>query len=145
MEDKPILAEVIINWKVDSKKELFEKFTNYAAKYNLIKNAANLLKDIYMREEIGSTLIYENIALPHIKSQSIKRSSINIIKLNTPIKKWDVNNTDVYVIIFILVKENENKEKLKKLQRIMRKLAQEEAPNLLLNGSKEEIEQLIQF
>ncbi len=145
MVDKPILTEVIVNWEVDSKEQLFEKFTNYAAKYNVINNAPKLLKDIYMREEIGSTLIYENIALPHIKSKNIKKSMLNLIKLNDPIKNWDVSNTDVYVIIFILVKENENKEKLKKLQRIMRKFAQEETENLLLNGSKEEVEQLIQL
>lgn len=145
MRDKQISTEVILNWVVDSKNQLYEKFSRYVDEYDVIGSASRLLNDIYMREESGSTLIYENIALPHIKNQNIKKSSINIIKLNTPIKKWDENNTDVYVIIFILVRENENQEKLKHLQRIMRRLAKEEASKLLLCGSKEEIYNLMQF
>jgi PTS system fructose-specific IIA component len=143
MKNKNIFKKVITDYSVQSKEILFEVIAKYAVEKNIVNDYSLLLDDFYRRELIGSTLIEESLALPHIQSPTIKNSALIYIRLSMPIKNWDKNETQVYGVFFILVKEHETSKNLNTIRKIIRSLAEEEVLELLLNAEDKVIEKII--
>lgn len=71
-------------------------------------------------------MIEEGITMPHIKSQDVKQSTIIVVKTNIEISNWEKSAVLINIIVFLLLKENEENEKLKELQSFVRNFADNE-------------------
>jgi len=71
-------------------------------------------------------VIEEGITMPHIKSQDVKQSTIIVVKTNIEISNWEKSAVLINIIVFLLLKENEENEKLKELQSFVRNFADNE-------------------
>jgi len=143
MEKKQIFKKTILNWSANTKTSLFKKIAQYAELKNLVIAGQTLVEELYQRESMGDTLIEENLALPHIKSENVKQSSIIFIRLNDPIENWTRKGDQVYGILFLLVKCEEEKSNLYMIKEFTKLLADENVIFSLLQGDKNEIEKVL--
>jgi len=143
MKTNKIYIKLITDWSVHSKEDLFKKMAQHAMENKIINDFDSLNKDLFQRELLGSTLIHEKIALPHIQSKNIMKSAIIYVKLDNPVQNWDSHKTYVYGILFILVKESESSDVLKKIKTVISSLSNSDVINLLLNNEDEAIYQFI--
>lgn len=131
MNDKFI--QVFIDSRISSKTELFHFIAGQA-------NAAEqeLLTGLLLnRETVGSTLIADQIILPHLESDKIDKSQILFISLEEPIE-WDEVTGMVKLAIVILLKEDEEQEIKQRITSFTRTLADETYLEVLANEKDSE-------
>ncbi|WP_277749984.1 PTS sugar transporter subunit IIA [Pediococcus acidilactici] len=97
---------MVLNHNEDffTKEDLFRWLANYLVKKKAIAYKNTLIKDLLHREYMGSTLIYQNFALPHIKAKYILQNIFCIIRFKIPIN-WNTNK--VKVVAFLLVSNSD--------------------------------------
>ncbi|WP_086348012.1 PTS sugar transporter subunit IIA [Candidatus Enterococcus clewellii] len=119
MNDKFI--QVFLDSRVSSKAELFHFIAGQA---NGVEQ--ELLTELLVnRETVGSTLIADQIILPHLESDKVEKSQILFISLEEPID-WDEATGKVKLAIAILLKSDEEQEIKQQITRFTRTLADEE-------------------
>lgn len=131
MNDKFI--QVFIDSRISSKTELFHFIAGQA-------NAAEqeLLTGLLLnRETVGSTLIADQIILPHLESDKIDKSQILFISLEETIE-WDEVTGMVKLAIVILLKEDEEQEIKQRITSFTRTLADETYLEVLANEKDSE-------
>lgn len=117
---------IIDTYQKSTKQELFSDIDKLAKTKLIVDQDEDLITALNKREQMGSTLIDESVAMPHVESKIIKETSVIIIKIDDGIDDWQDNVSNVQLVIFLLVKENEGFEKLKEVQNIVRYFADEE-------------------
>lgn len=119
MNDKFI--QFFLDSRVSSKAELFHFIAGQA---NGVEQ--ELLTELLVnRETVGSTLIADQIILPHLESDKVEKSQILFISLEEPID-WDEATGKVKLAIAILLKSDEEQEIKQQITRFTRTLADEE-------------------
>lgn len=114
-----------------NKEEVFYEISDYLEENKYCINHKEIIEELYKREVIGSTLIEEDIALPHVESTSILESTIVIVHSKEGIE-WD--NYKVQIIIFLFVKKDERIEVRKEIQGFIRSLVSEKVLEELRKG-----------
>ncbi len=101
-----------------------------------ISDVESFKTDVLKREEIGETGIGNMIAIPHGKSESVKKSAISICKLDREIEWETLDGKGVKVIILFGVQDDVGaaKDHLRLLAQVARKLAKEDVVESLVNA-----------
>lgn len=96
------------------------------------QNEFELLASLKQRESEGNIAIAEHVILPHLESDLIDESKILIIRLRNSVN-WNSKIGEVKLIISIFLKKDESKNIQQKIASYMRKLADEDYLEYLIN------------
>lgn len=143
MENSQLYRSVFFDWKAEKKNELYTQFAEFALNEHLVESAVQLVRELSERESIGSLIIAEGFALPHIESKNVFQSSIIFVRLNSSIKSWEEESKEVRGILFLLIKEGETKGVLQRVKAFMKTLAEEKVIDTLLYGTEPTITDMI--
>ena len=104
----------------------------------LYENLAGFTQDVFARETEGMTGIGHGLAIPHGKSDSVKKTSLVIGKTKRPLEWESIDEAPVQVIILFAVKNTDaNTMHIKLLQKVAMLLADESfIDRLVASGTK---------
>lgn len=118
---------IIENLNVGTKIEALQKLVNLLNTAGYLTDPDEFLKDVLLREEEGITGLGDGIAIPHGKSEGVKKTVIAIGKNNKGINWGTLDDGLVEVIILFAVKKtDETTMHIKMLQKVAILLADEE-------------------
>ena len=125
-----------------NKNAVIKELYNNLKDTGLIKNEEQGLSDIFAREEMGSTGIGKNIALPHAKTNAVDELIVTFGISKNGVSYNSMDDEDVNIFFMFLCPENKTQEYLKVLARISRLIRDEKFIDRLLkaNSNKEIIE-----
>ncbi|WP_123053301.1 fructose PTS transporter subunit IIA [Clostridium sp. JN-1] len=127
---------ICINLLANSKDEVITALSQKLKKAGYIDNIESFKKDIYYRESIGITGIGNYIAIPHGKSDSVKKIGIAIAKLKNEVQ-WETLDDKGVKIVFLFAVSNNNEyaeNHLALLAEIASKLGNDQAVDKLLKA-----------
>lgn len=138
-----ILTKDMIDLDLDfeNKNQIFEEMAEVLYKNKIIKSKKRFLLEIEERELTGDTNLQNKIAIPHVKSENVKREQIVIFRLKKEIA-WNSDNSKVKAVILVVSKERKIKkelEELKMINRIMESLLEKEVETVILKKNEKTI------
>lgn len=130
-----------VDVNADNKEEVFSYACETLYENGCITSIEEFKKDLYERESEGQTGIGNGIAIPHGKSQAVKRNCICIFKLSSPIAWETLDDEPVQVIImFAVSKKDQNEYFLRLMAAVAGKLARDGVCRQLLEcNTREEL------
>jgi fructose-specific phosphotransferase system IIA component len=131
--------------KSRTKQEVLEELTDLLDKTGKISNRKEFLKVIQEREELGSTGIGYNIAIPHARSSGIK-SLVGAFGISKEGIDFDaLDREPVYLFFMLAAPQNAGGDYLKALAMISRFLKRRRVRQALMEvKTAEEIQQIIE-
>lgn len=126
--------------KIQAKEKLnvYKELCTVLATNSAIDNLESFYADVLLREELSSTFIENNVAIPHAKSSAVKEISIVLGITDSPIAN-DTNNNTARIFFLIAVPEGQANKHLDILAELATYLGNEEfCKELLSIGSKED-------
>jgi PTS system nitrogen regulatory IIA component len=114
-------ADVTVDWRADSKKQLLRDLSKRIA------TAAGLDGDmaataIVKREELGSTGIGGGVAIPHARLKTLTRPFAVVAKLKHPIAFDAIDGRDVDLVALLLLPDAPDSDPLAALAAVTRRL-----------------------
>lgn len=135
---------IFIDKDLKSKDEVFKFVSEEALKLGLIKSKSDFIDKLYYREELMSTSLDFNLAIPHAKSSTIVNDFISYIKLSNDIM-WNETDDDFTNQVFLIaVSEGGSNRHLKYIAEISKKIIDDDFRMKLKNSkSVEEVYELL--
>lgn len=99
---------IFINSEFETKGALFKHAERALKKEDIIKDG--FLESVLQRENVGSTMIAENVALPHSNPQLSSKTQLLVYTLKKPIL-WDQTN-EAQVVFLLVLSEVDGQEYL---------------------------------
>ncbi|MGX7351620.1 PTS sugar transporter subunit IIA [Enterococcus canis] len=128
-----------------SKEQLFELVVELLNKKGIVTDEQMLLRELYLRETAGSTLIETGFAVPHIESNFLTQPLLLRIRLVNDIS-WEQGQM-VQTVLFLFIRKSETKTNLLKIKRLMQALANEDFVDRIMRADgltvDQEIKQLL--
>lgn len=125
--------------KANNKEEVFDYACQKLYEDGCITSMEEFKQDLYKREVQGQTGIGQGIAIPHGKSQAVKRNCISILKLDQPIVWESLDDQPVQIVIlFAVSKADQNEYFLRLMAMVAGRLAQDGITQNLLECSTRE-------
>ncbi|RAP30492.1 PTS system, mannose-specific IIB component [Brevibacillus laterosporus] len=146
LTDITSLELIDVNVAGSTRDEVIDEMIQKLDSAGAISSISDFKQAILSREQESSTGIGMNIAIPHGKSDAVKKTSV-VFGLKSDGVDWtSLDGTDAKLIFMIAVpKESEGNEHLKILQMLSRKLMDESFREQLLSiKTKEEAYQLLE-
>ena len=116
------------------KKSCLEEMVEFLYKNKVIISADDFFKAIMERENLMTTGIGKNVAIPHARSNLVKEIHIAVYVLDNELEFNSVDGEDVKVIFMIAVPENKKDEYMKVLSGISNFLRIDENREKLFNA-----------
>lgn len=130
---------IILDADCQSKEQIISALTDLLCRSGAITNKEVFLKDVYLREEQGSTGFENHIAIPHGKSVAVAKTRIAVGRWRQNIPWETIDGTQVRLVILFAVKETDkNAGHIKMLAKISIALGDEEVVEKLLNVQRRE-------
>lgn len=131
-----INEEVIsLSLEANTREEAIEQMAKIMDDAGFITNVSQYVEAVKEREEKGSTGVGFGIAIPHGKSNGVKKPVLGFAKLAYPIEWQSLDGNPVNMFFMIGVPEEQaGNEHLKILSSISRKLIHEDFRNQLINS-----------
>lgn len=133
---------ITLNLNGNTKEKVFDEMSQMLLDSKYIDNKEEFQRALYEREDIGITGLGNHIAIPHGKSDSVKKTGLAIGKAQHDIE-WETHDDKPvrFVIMFSVPNDDEYAKKhLKLLTEVAKKLADDEIVEKLLNAqTKDEI------
>lgn len=126
-----------IKSKVKSKEEAIDELVNLSYKSGNIKDKSTLKKSVLDREKLSTTGVGEGIAIPHGKSNSVKKATLSAMTLNEGIDYEALDGEVVNLIFMIAVPEEENNLHLEVLAKLATMLMKKDIKEKLINAKNE--------
>ena len=121
-------------------KELFENIK----KNGQIKNEELALEDLCTRENMGSTGIGKNVAVPHAKTDAVNELTVTIGISKNGIEYEAIDDENVNIFFMFLCPKDQAQEYLRILARISRLVKEDKFRESLMKAkTKEEIVEII--
>lgn len=111
-------------------KELYENIK----KLGLVKDEEGALKDLFAREEMGSTGIGKNVALPHAKTDSVDELIMTVGISREGIEYGGIDEENVNIFFMFLCPMDKTQEYLKTLARISRLIREDKFREKLIKA-----------
>lgn len=108
----------------NAKKEIIEEMIELAYKSGKIKDRNKVLKAVFDREDMMSTGIGNNVAIPHGKSNGVDQLSVALGVSDSDIDFDSLDGKPVRLVFLLLSPENSAGPHIKMLSRISRLLNQ---------------------
>lgn len=127
---------IIENMNANTKLEALKEIVNLLDDKGYLTNPDEFLEDVLLREEEGVTGLGDGIAIPHGKSDGVKKTVIAIGKNNKGLDWGSLDEGLVEVIILFAVKKtDETTLHIKMLQKVAILLADDELLNKLRHAT----------
>ena len=111
-------------------KELYENIK----KLGLVKDEEGALKDLFAREEMGSTGIGKNVALPHAKTDAVDELIMTVGISGEGIEYGGIDEENVNIFFMFLCPMDKTQEYLKTLARISRLIREDKFREKLIKS-----------
>lgn len=128
------LHQIYLAEELATPSAVYQWLSQKMAAEGVTQQAEVLYQQLLQRESLGSIMIAENIALPHVESSEIQYSQVVFLKLAEPIE-WE-NQGTVKLLIVIFLKQDEKIEIKKRIAGLTRRLADEAFVEKLLSVEK---------
>ena len=133
---------ILLDYDAENKNEVFYKATELLFENGIIESKELMIEELQKREESGSTELEFGFAIPHAKSENIKRASIVFIRLKKGIL-WEESKVD-NIFVLAIPKKDQVDTHLKILVSLSRKIMKDEFINQIKSSqNKSEIVNLI--
>lgn len=127
---------IILGSELNDKEEIIEKLVELATHSGNITNASKVLEEVFARENLMSTGIGNNIAIPHTKSEDIKNLTAAMMTFAKPVNFESLDGKKVSIVFLILSNNEELGMHIKALSKISRILHNRSFFEDLLNETK---------
>jgi len=129
MTVKEILDKRVIDLKMsaDNKDEVIRHLAGLLKKAGYIENLEGYVKDVYLREEEGITGIGSHVAIPHGKSDTVKKAGIAVGRTRQMVEweSYDEEPVDIFFLFAVPSGNDGAKEHLRLLAELAGKLGNE--------------------
>ncbi|AHG20563.1 FrvA [Chania multitudinisentens RB-25] len=116
-----------------SKKEAIEELTDLLVQDGSVINKDDFIRDVWLREEQGSTGFENHIAIPHGKSSGVAHTALAIGRTQHEIPWETMDGSDVRcIILFAVCLVDQNTTHIRLLSQVSGSLADEEIIDKLL-------------
>mgnify|MGYP000929554063 CR=1 FL=1 len=127
------VKSIKFNMMAKSKEEAIEELTDLLVQDGAVINKEDFLKDVWLREEQGSTGFENHIAIPHGKSSGVARTALAMGRTQYEIPWETMDGSDVRcIILFAVCLVDQNATHIRLLSQVSGSLADEEIIEKLL-------------
>ncbi len=127
------VKSIKLNMMAKSKEEAIEELTDLLVQDGAVINKEDFLKDVWLREEQGSTGFENHIAIPHGKSSGVARTALAMGRTQYEIPWETMDGCDVRcIILFAVCLVDQNATHIRLLSQVSGSLADEEIIEKLL-------------
>jgi len=127
------VKSIKLNMMAKSKEEPIEELTDLLVQDGAVINKEDFLKDVWLREEQGSTGFENHIAIPHGKSSGVARTALAMGRTQYEIPWETMDGSDVRcIILFAVCLVDQNATHIRLLSQVSGSLADEEIIEKLL-------------
>lgn len=121
------VKNIKLNMMAKSKEEAIEELTDLLVQDGAIINKDDFLKDVWLREEQGSTGFENHIAIPHGKSSGVAQTALAIGRTQHEIPWETMDSSDVRcIILFAVCLVDQNETHIRLLSQVSGSLADED-------------------
>lgn len=132
-----VLPEAVTFARLDSKPKVFAVIASvFTAAYGM--DGATTLDLLEQRELLGSTGFGRGVAIPHCRSTGVKRPTLAILKLETPVEFGSPDGVPVTLVFGLVSPENAGATHLHALAAISRLTRDEAMMQLLMEAETPE-------
>jgi PTS system fructose-specific IIC component len=94
---------ILLDLEAQSKIEVIEKLVNLLDKEGILISKDNFFNAVLEREKISPTGLEEGLAIPHGKSETVRKATFAVARLKKPILEWESIDEDNEVnLVFLL-------------------------------------------
>ncbi|CAM3572367.1 PTS system 2-O-alpha-mannosyl-D-glycerate-specific EIIABC component [Klebsiella spallanzanii] len=127
------VKNIKLNMMAKSKEEAIEELTDLLVQDGSVINKDDFLRDVWIREEQGSTGFENHIAIPHGKSSGVAHTALAIGRTQHEIPWETMDGSDVRcIILFAVCLVDQNTTHIRLLSHVSGSLADEEIIDKLL-------------
>lgn len=116
-----------LNMVAKTKEEAIEELTDLLVQDGSVINKDEFLRDIWLREEQGSTGFENHIAIPHGESSAVIRTTLAIGRTQHEISWQTTDGCDIRcIILYAICLEEKNTVRIRLLKKVSMALAYED-------------------
>ena len=121
------VKNIKLNMTARTKEEVIEELTDLLIQDGAVTNKEDFIRDVWLREELGSTGFENHIAFPHGKSFGVSRTALAIGRTQHAIPWETMDGSDVRcVILFAVCLVDQNATHIRLLAQVSGSLADED-------------------
>ncbi|MFM8121540.1 PTS sugar transporter subunit IIA [Klebsiella pneumoniae] len=121
------VKNIKLNMTARTKEEVIEEITDLLVQDGAVTNKEDFIRDVWLREEQGSTGFENHIAIPHGKSSGVSRTALAIGRTQHAIPWETMDGSDVRcVILFAVCLVDQNATHIRLLAQVSGSLADED-------------------
>ncbi len=121
------VKNIKLNMTARTKEEVIEELTDLLIQDGAVTNKEDFIRDVWLREELGSTGFENHIAIPHGKSSGVSRTALAIGRTQHAIPRETMDGSDVRcVILFAVCLVDQNATHIRLLAQVSGSLADED-------------------
>lgn len=121
------VKNIKLNMTARTKEEVIEELTDLLIQDGAVTNKEDFIRDVWIREELGSTGFENHIAIPHGKSSGVSRTALAIGRTQHAIPWETMDGSDVRcVILFAVCLVDQNATHIRLLAQVSGSLADED-------------------
>lgn len=121
------VKNIKLNMTARTKEEVIEELTYLLIQDGAVTNKEDFIRDVWLREELGSTGFENHIAIPHGKSSGVSRTALAIGRTQHAIPWETMDGSDVRcVILFAVCLVDQNATHIRLLAQVSGSLADED-------------------
>ncbi len=121
------VKNIKLNMTARTKEEVIEELTDLLIQDGAVTNKEDFIRDVWLREELGSTGFENHIAIPHGKSSGVSRTALAIGRTQHAIPWETMDGSDVRcVILFAVCLVDQNANHIRLLAQVSGSLADED-------------------
>ncbi len=129
---------IIPNLSNKSKEDVLKELSGFLADNGVIKDPEALHQSLMERENLGSTGIGENVAIPHAKSKEVEHITTLFARSPEGLDFESLDKKPVHFICLVIAPINSTGLHLKALARISRLLKNPQLREAIINTSDQE-------
>lgn len=121
------VKNIKLNMTARTKEEVIEELTDLLIQDGAVTNKEDFIRDVWLREELGSTGFENHIAIPHGKSSGVSRTALAIGRTQHAIPWETMDGSDVRcVILFAVCLVDQNATHIRLLAQVSGSLVDED-------------------
>ncbi|HHX1973787.1 TPA: PTS sugar transporter subunit IIA [Klebsiella pneumoniae] len=121
------VKNIKLNMTARTKEEVIEELTDLLIQDGAVTNKEDFIRDVWLREALGSTGFENHIAIPHGKSSGVSRTALAIGRTQHAIPWETMDGSDVRcVILFAVCLVDQNATHIRLLAQVSGSLADED-------------------
>ncbi len=99
-------STIFLSKSCSNKDELFDFLSKVSKDLGISDNSEDVKKGLFDREKEGNTVIGDMVAMPHARSEAIKKLKVILVQLEKPIEYNKGENIDLAYSILAPLKAN---------------------------------------